>query len=148
MSSQRSRRIRLSTASNIRLASSGSASEFCCIVRYAAANPAGQVALRKRACLVRSCCSILAFNAGVFGCGGSRIRREVSSLVPRDGFEPPPPGSSARRSTAELPPLGHGGGPSGSPSKSCVCQVQQIAHVERVLVGFQVNSSIPLFDRK
>jgi hypothetical protein len=31
---------------------------------------------------------------------------------------------------------------------SCVRQVQQIDHVERVLVGFQVNSSIPLFDRK
>jgi hypothetical protein len=33
-------------------------------------------------------------------------------------------------------------------SPSCVRQVQQIDHVERVLVGFQVNSSIPLFDRK
>jgi hypothetical protein len=33
-------------------------------------------------------------------------------------------------------------------STSCVRQVQQIDHVERVLVGFQVNSSIPLFDRK
>jgi hypothetical protein len=32
--------------------------------------------------------------------------------------------------------------------ESCVRQVQQIDHVERVLVGFQVNSSIPLFDRK
>jgi hypothetical protein len=31
---------------------------------------------------------------------------------------------------------------------SCVRQVQQIDHVERALVGFQVNSSIPLFDRK
>jgi hypothetical protein len=31
---------------------------------------------------------------------------------------------------------------------SCVRQVQQIDPVERVLVGFQVNSSIPLFDRK
>src|SRR6516165_4464252 len=33
-------------------------------------------------------------------------------------------------------------------SISCVRQVQQIDPVERVLVGFQVNSSIPLFDRK
>src|SRR6516225_5189270 len=31
---------------------------------------------------------------------------------------------------------------------SCVRQVQQIDHVERALVDFQVNSSIPLFDRK
>src|SRR5262245_21889915 len=30
----------------------------------------------------------------------------------------------------------------------CVRQVQQIGHVERALADVQVNSSIPLFDRK
>jgi len=29
-----------------------------------------------------------------------------------------------------------------------VRQIQQIGHVERALAGFQLNSSIPLFDRK
>jgi hypothetical protein len=31
---------------------------------------------------------------------------------------------------------------------SCVRQVQQIGHGNRVLVDFQIKSSIPLFDRK
>src|SRR5215831_3882786 len=33
-------------------------------------------------------------------------------------------------------------------NQSCVRQVQQIGHVERALAEVQVNSSIPLFDRK
>ena len=50
---------------------------------------------------------------------------------------------------ASVPAL-KGRTPHGPPQiePSCVRQVQQIDHVERVLVGFQVNSSIPLFDRK
>ena len=50
--------------------------------------------------------------------------------------------TSARGGERDIP------GVSNRAKVSCVRQVQQIDLVERVLVGFQVNSSIPLFDRK
>ena len=50
------------------------------------------------------------------------------------------------------PPTASAANPPGSyqqsEHESCVRQVQQIGHVERALADVQVNSSIPLFERK